>query len=141
LDRKSLSRLYRRQSFQRLKDNTFKAYGGYICCCCGETDQAFLTLDHIANDGNEHRGRLRNGRRWLSGDAVYLDLRRRGYPPVVQVLCFNCNMGKHRNGGTCPHQQGVAGVLGLSVEKRTLPKPWDNVKAAAKASQASLWSE
>ena len=27
------------------------------------------------------------------------------FPEGFQILCFNCNAGKHRNGGRCPHEQ------------------------------------
>src|SRR5947207_426993 len=35
---------------KKLKDAAYKAYGGFICRCCGVTDEAFLTLDHIKRD-------------------------------------------------------------------------------------------
>ena len=28
---------------------------GRACSCCGETEPAFLTIDHVNNDGAEHR--------------------------------------------------------------------------------------
>src|ERR1700690_1237472 len=40
---------------KREKDAVFAAYGGYVCACCGEMEKAFLTLDHLNNDGNKHR--------------------------------------------------------------------------------------
>lgn len=27
-----------------------------------------------------------------------------GFPPEYQIQCFNCNLGRARNGGVCPHQ-------------------------------------
>jgi hypothetical protein len=27
-----------------------------------------------------------------------------GYPEGFQVLCMNCNWGRYRNGGVCPHE-------------------------------------
>ena len=67
------------------------------CCrCCGETELAFLTLDHIANDGAAHRRATR---------ATNLSalLKRQGWPKGFRVLCCNCNFGRARNGGVCPH--------------------------------------
>lgn len=88
----------------RTRDALFAAYGGYVCACCGETERQFLTLDHVNNDGAAHR-------RALGGQCgmrhVYADLKRRGFPPGYQVLCFNCNLGRARNGGVCPHRRVV----------------------------------
>jgi hypothetical protein len=81
---------------QELRDEVFAAYGGYVCACCGETNPGFLQLDHMHNDGREHR-------RSVGVSGVYRDLRDRGFPPGFQVLCSNCNWGKSQNGGVCPH--------------------------------------
>lgn len=29
-----------------------------------------------------------------------------GFPDELQLLCFNCNCGRQRNGGVCPHVDG-----------------------------------
>jgi hypothetical protein len=78
------------------------------CMGCKETRIPFLTLDHINNDGARHRrelakelGRRDDGR--SSGTHVYLDVKRRGFPPGFQTLCWNCNCGRRLNGGLCPH--------------------------------------
>lgn len=83
---------------QRLKREAFEAYGGAFCVCCGEDMFAFLSLDHVNNDGYVH-GRSRKSVR-------YSVLKQKGYPkdPMLQVLCFNCNCGKKVNGGVCPHK-------------------------------------
>jgi hypothetical protein len=94
-----------RDKTKRNQDHTrnavFAAYGGYICACCGETEPKFLSIDHINNDGGEER---RSGLYSSSGTAFYLWLRKNAFPPGYQVLCMNCQVGKHRNGGVCPHQ-------------------------------------
>lgn len=79
-----------------LKRRTFNAYGGCICSCppCGETLISFLTIDHISNIGKK---------RTTSGNKFYEKLKTQGYPPGYRVLCFNCNTGRHINGGICPH--------------------------------------
>lgn len=59
----------------------------------------FLTLDHVNNDGHLER----KGRSEASHKRVAKTIRER-FPDRMQVLCFNCNLGKARNGGTCPHQ-------------------------------------
>lgn len=58
----------------------------------------FLTLDHINNDGAAARQGNRDTK------PLYRRLRRANYPLGYQVLCWNCNVGRHINGGVCPHQ-------------------------------------
>ena len=92
--------------YNELKDTVFEGYGGYSCKCCGETIKEFLTLDHINNDGAEHRRKIfgENGRRCGSGRTLYLWIIRNNFPPIFQVLCSNCNWGKRMNDGICPHE-------------------------------------
>ena len=71
------------------------AYGGK-CACCGEEDYRFLCIDHINNDGAEHRKKIKG--------TIFSWLRKNNYPEGFQVLCWNCNMGKYHNGGICPHK-------------------------------------
>ena len=84
----------------QVKADTLIAYGGNPpkCACCGESEPWFLTLDHI-NGGGERERREENAR----GLYFYTRLRKRGWPPGYQVLCFNCNAAKHMV-GICPHQ-------------------------------------
>lgn len=84
-----------------VREQVFAAYGGYQCACCGETERLFLSIDHVANDGGEMR---RNGTHGTSGTAFYQWLKKNNFPDGFQVLCLNCNIGKHRNGGICPHK-------------------------------------
>lgn len=72
------------------------AYGGK-CECCGETQPMLLTLDHVGNDGG---GRNRPSRHYLR----YREAVERQGSGEFALLCFNCNTGRHINGGTCPHQ-------------------------------------
>jgi ferric-dicitrate binding protein FerR (iron transport regulator) len=88
----------------RRKDQVFAAYGGYRCACCGESERMFLSIDHVNNDGNVER---KSGAYRSSGTAFYLWLVKQQFPPGYQVLCMNCQIGKHKNGGVCPHQQKV----------------------------------
>ena len=88
----------------RRRDEVFAAYGGYRCACCAETERMFLSIDHINNDGNVER---KSGVYRSSGTAFYLWLCKQQFPPGYQVLCMNCQVGKHRNGGVCPHQRKV----------------------------------
>ena len=87
--------------YYRLQDEALRAYGGYKCACCGTTIREFLTIDHIENDGNAHRKAIG----FNYGASFYRWLKQNNYPPGFQVLCYNCNYGKHRNHGVCPHQR------------------------------------
>lgn len=102
---KACNREYSQEYRERTRDAVFEAYGGYVCACCGETEPLFLTIDHIHNDGASHRKSINGG-----GTRLYDWLRARNYPDGFQVLCLNCNMGKHRNGGVCPHKTSAVGV-------------------------------
>lgn len=85
--------------YYRQQDKAIMAYGGYKCACCGETEPLFLSLDHIENDGSSHRKSIGT----LGGAKLYKWLEQNNYPPGFQVLCANCNHGKYRNKGICPH--------------------------------------
>ena len=90
---------YRRE--RRLE--TLRHYSGGIpkCACCGETETAFLCMDHINGGGLQHRREITGG----DGNGVDLPmwLLRNGFPDGFQVLCFNCNCAKHKV-GICPHR-------------------------------------
>lgn len=73
---------------------------GLLCLCCGENNPILLTVDHINNNGKEH-GTIK---RRYKGSALYRYLVKNDYPIGIQILCFNCNIGKRNNKGVCPHQ-------------------------------------
>lgn len=52
-----------------------------------------MTMDHVENDRNGAPGSS-----WADAKARFGD----GY---YQLRCFNCNTGRHLNGGVCPHQE------------------------------------
>lgn len=80
-----------------------------FAACCGETEPLFLSLDHVNNDGASHR-------KVIDRRKLYKWLARNHYPSGFQVLCMNCNHGKFRNGGVCPHQSmGTATVRRVSA--------------------------
>ena len=82
----------------KLREELFAAYGGK-CVCCGESNPYFLELDHINNDGASER--RKHGNQFVE----WVTLRKRGFPKEKhQLLCANCNKGKLRNGGICPHK-------------------------------------
>lgn len=71
---------------------------GSVCNCCGETNPLFLCLDHINGDGAEDRLKQK-GR----GSRFYAILVKQKKRDDLQILCFNCNQGRERNKGICPH--------------------------------------
>jgi len=81
---------------RKRKLQALEHYGGK-CTCCGESEEKFLTFDHINNDGNEHRKTARG--------KIASWLHSHGYPKgVIQILCWNCNLAKEKF-GVCPHQE------------------------------------
>lgn len=92
-----------RDRHQKIKQEVVDHYGGF-CVCCGESNLAFLTIDHVNNDGADHRREIGKG-------GLHGWLRRNGYPEGYQVLCWNCNSGRQINGGICPHQAYMCTLL------------------------------
>jgi hypothetical protein len=90
-------REYRKSRQKRIRKEVIKNLGG-VCACCGEKQIEFLTIDHINNDGAEHRRKIGNS------DKICVDIKRQGYPKdKYQILCFNCNCAKGIY-GSCPHK-------------------------------------
>lgn len=87
-------------------DRLFALYGA-VCVCCGEIDRVFLTVDHVNNDGKIDRAKFKDGtaslRLWLS---------RQPKLPNYRILCFNCNLGRARNAGVCPHELLMSKLIG-----------------------------
>lgn len=99
-----------------LRLEVVRYYGGQDprCACCGEAALVFLTVDHMANDGAAHR------RRAKSYVGMLRDLKTRGFPPGIQVLCFNCNLARGFY-GACPHVSPTASPRLGVVEYEPLP--------------------
>lgn len=94
-DRRRTTGLYH---YYNLQNQAIMAYGGYRCAWCGIDEPLVLAIDHVNNDGNEHRKVI--GAK--GGVALYKWLRDQGYPEGFQVLCMNCNHAKYRNKGVLP---------------------------------------
>lgn len=69
---------------------------GQKCVCCGEAEERFLTIDHINNNGAEHK-------REMGNHDLYLWLVKNNFPEGFQTLCWNCNCGRRL--GLCPHKE------------------------------------
>ena len=89
----------------RMMERRVEAYSHYCdgdiqCACCDEKEIDFLTLDHINNDGAQHRKFNPNTGRNLVGYVM-----KNNYPKGYQILCMNCNFSKAkpRNKGKCIH--------------------------------------
>jgi hypothetical protein len=88
---------------RKIRRDTVYAHYGNKCACCGETIPAFLTIDHINNDGAIDRKTFGVGK----AHDLHANIIRQGFPDTYQILCWNCNCGKHRNGGICPHKSNT----------------------------------
>ena len=86
-----------------LKLETLQVYGGE-CACCGESEPAFLTIDHVLGTGARERAALWGREHGGGGLPFYRWLKRSGFPQDgrYRVLCMNCNLAIH-NLGECPH--------------------------------------
>lgn len=91
------------------------------CAQCGERRLNYLELDHINNDGKEHRARLGVIN---SGQALYGKLYKQGYPDDgLQVLCGSCNVKKPRP----------------QIRKRHIHVEYDIVEEYGSLSEQTLW--
>lgn len=109
------NRKYQRDYRQKLKAIVYDHYG-HRCACCGETEPLFLSIDHVNNDGyalRKYNGHPQQNARFLKW------LIDNNFPDDFQILCMNCNFGKSKNGGICPHQQGSTTIPQGSTSKRT----------------------
>lgn len=98
LANKEKVREYRRKTQLTIKLHILNHYGGR-CVCCGQDDYHFLSIDHKNDDG--HKQRAQHGRSGVA--SFYYWIKKNGYPDDLQVLCYNCNMGKAIY-KICPHQ-------------------------------------
>jgi len=75
----------KRNKYIDLKLEVFSHYGNK-CACCGIDKPECLTMDHINNNGAEHRKQI--------GTQIFPWLRKNNYPEDFQILCYNCNYAK-----------------------------------------------
>lgn len=90
---------WRRGRVQHYRQMIYDHYGN-VCACCGETEPLFLTIDHM----NGRAGEPSHGRTHTLRGTTMLRQIIREWPDDIQILCFNCNSGRERNGGICPHK-------------------------------------
>lgn len=87
------------EAYHNVREQLFNGYGNQ-CSCCGESERAFLELDHVNGGGNKHFASHK------SPVNLYREVIKAGFPSIYRLLCANCNRGRQRNLGTCPHQNG-----------------------------------
>lgn len=85
-----------RKTHQRLDVLKHYSDGKLECKCCGESEYQFLTIDHVNGGGYKHKKETHG--------HVCLWLILNNFPEGYQVLCYNCNCGRAKNGGVCPHK-------------------------------------
>ncbi len=93
---------------QKEVDRRLKVYNHYSnydikCICCGERHLDFLSVDHINNDGYEHR------KRGLSSNTLIQWIIKNNFPSGFQISCMNCNHGRSRSPERiCVHQKELS---------------------------------
>jgi hypothetical protein len=97
---KAKDRAKARELTQKFKKTVIEHYGGK-CACCGEPELAFMSIDHIDNNGSEMRRKKVHP---PSGQNFYIWLIKNNFPSGFQVLCHNCNQAKSIL-GYCPHSK------------------------------------
>ncbi len=92
-----------RKRYNRIRVEVIGHYsnGKNECACCAENNIKFLSFDHIHGGGRQHRKKL------LKYFSFASWLKKQNYPEGIQILCYNCNLGRQHNGGTCPHKEVI----------------------------------
>jgi hypothetical protein len=90
------SRVYSKRYRDGCVKRVLKEYGAR-CWCCAQSEPLFLTIDHIDRNGWRERAESRTD--------IYIKLVAAGFPKDnYRLACYNCNAGRERNGGVCPHE-------------------------------------
>ncbi|HEU04054.1 MAG TPA: hypothetical protein ENH95_02905 [Nitrosopumilus sp.] len=90
---------YSKIKHAELRKNILAHYGSF-CSCCAISTKEFLVIDHINGGGTRHR-------KSKSTPGIMRDIVKNGFPDCYRILCANCNMGREKNNGLCPHE-GIA---------------------------------
>lgn len=83
-----IAEIVKKSSQNRLK--TLYEWMGNKCKCCGENDPMYFQIDHVNNDGHLDK---------KLGCFKVTIKRYQKNPERFQLLCANCNIAKHLNGG------------------------------------------
>lgn len=93
----SYNRRLNKQRYEKYRLKVLTHYGGNPpkCSKCGFDNIDCLEIDHIKNNGAEHRKKLFGSQRG-TGTGFYLWLIKNNFPKGYQVLCKNCNWLKYK---------------------------------------------
>ena len=87
----------RKVTYKKHKKVLFSKLGNK-CANCGEKDSMYFEVDHINNDGFKYRNRQKKSKErhnyWTKLINIVDET-----PPIIQILCCNCNQAKVRNHG------------------------------------------
>lgn len=84
-----------KQERLRLKELVLSHYGLFgkaVCVRCGFSDIRALCLDHIEDNGAQHRRMIAYPT--FAGTSFYRWIKKTGFPSGFQTLCANCNLIK-----------------------------------------------
>lgn len=122
-----------RKYLVQLRKDAVAAYGGR-CQCPGGCDvdtEAFLSIDHVNDDGAEHRKEI--------GTSIYRWLKKNNYPKDgFRLLCYNCNIGRANSAGVCPHEHASAPSLETEIAPYQLLNPAKGYRKAAAVEASAL---
>lgn len=108
---REIKRVCDRKRHEKDRAAALSAYSDTLSCsCCSEARLPCLTIDHVNNDGADHRREIG------SGAAIYSWLKKNAYPGGFQTLCWNCNSGKRL--GLCPHHPDYRPIVPDNGYKR-----------------------
>lgn len=77
-ENKDKTKTIAKRSRDKAREDVLNHYGNK-CNCCGESQPEFLAIDHINNDGCEHRRKHYK--------SMYIWVRKNNYPSDLQILC------------------------------------------------------
>jgi hypothetical protein len=91
---KARVRIISRPKRAESKQTVLEHYGkeGKARCCwsqCSVDDVDMLSIDHIKNNGAEHRKEMSGSSKGMAGAPFYRKLIREGFPEGYQTLCLN----------------------------------------------------
>jgi 5'(3')-deoxyribonucleotidase len=95
-----------RNKHKKYKQKFLDLYGGE-CVNCAESNPNLLTIDHILNDGKQHRQEMGNTR------SVLKDAIDNYNPGRFRILCYNCNCYRGRFNELPYEDEKILGILSL----------------------------
>jgi len=109
---------YHRERTAILWQSVLNMYGR-ICACCEMEDWSVLTVDHVNDDGKDHR------KKNFRGAKLYKEMLKEYRPDLYQILCHNCNRLKEFYRVKAPNNSGGRKrVLGADYPPMTNEEIW-----------------